>query len=352
MCFNWRNQQHSSARDELTLDEIEKISKGFSNLFQFTVAGGEPFIRDDVAEIVRCFYTNSGARSVTLPTNAYFSEKIEKTVRKILQQCPECLLNVCLSLDALGDEHDRIRQLPGGFKALLNTYQRLKDIRETNRNLYIKVTTVLSKFNADQVPEIFDYVRENLEVDDHELLLARGDTREAEARAVPMEKYRQLLEQVEQNGARNLEKRQYQFSRVFYGLYKYMNRLVDEVSATKKLVFPCLAGRRLVEIYDDGLVVPCEILPVSADGRDLSFGNIRDHEYDINAILKTAQAKKVNEYIAGRNCCCTFECALLTNIVFNPRAYPGLIRHMYCAHNKPPAQEENRPKNRDHSQAP
>ncbi|MBU0673522.1 MAG: radical SAM protein [Proteobacteria bacterium] len=343
MCFNWRNQKNSPARDELTLDEIEKISKGFRNLFQFTVAGGEPFIRDDVADIVRCFYYNSGARSVTLPTNAYFSDKIEKAVRQILRECPDCLLNVCLSLDALGEEHDQIRQLPGGFNALLNTYQRLKGLRDTNRNLYIKITTVLSKFNEDKVPEIFDFVRENLEVDDHELLLARGDTREADARAVPMEKYRHLLEQVDKNAALNLKKRQYQFSRVFYGLYKYMNRIVSETLATKKMSFPCLAGRRLVEIYDDGLVVPCEILPVLANSQDMSFGNIRDHDYDINKIMKSSQAKKVNEYIAGNNCCCSFECAILTNIVFNPRAYPGLLKHMLSTNRKQPSQVGNRP---------
>ncbi len=329
MCFNWEKQNGEQVKRELSLDEIYKISRNFKNLLQLTVTGGEPFLRNDIPEIANYFYLNSGTRLFTIPTNAFFPEKIEEAVSKILQECPSCLLNVGLSLDGIGEQHDSIRQLPGSFEMLLKTYKRLHELKKHHSNFYIKITTVLSKYNQHDMEDLFNYVNHNLVIDDHELLLARGNTRDRSADDVSIYRYNELLAKVEAHASKNLKKRSYQFSRIFYGLYKHMNHVLSETVIKDKMVYPCLAGKRLVEIYDDGIVAPCEILDTISATKNASMGNIRDFDYDINKVLSSPAAKNLLSNIKKTECHCSFECAILTNIVFSPRAYPRLLRCMF-----------------------
>jgi len=106
-----------------------------------------------------------------------------------------------------------------------------------------------------------------------------------------------------------------------------MNKLVSKTLSEKKMLLPCLAGRKLIEIYEDGTVKPCEILHTLPGGINSSMGNLRDSGYDINKILRSNRAQEILRHIKKSRCFCTFECALLTNIIFNPRAYPGLIKN-------------------------
>jgi MoaA/NifB/PqqE/SkfB family radical SAM enzyme/glycosyltransferase involved in cell wall biosynthesis len=327
ICFYWQNMEQRPERG-LSLEEIDRISRSFKNLVQFTVSGGEPFLRDDIPDIVKCFYENSGARLITIPTNAFFPDRIEEAVARILEECPGCLLNVGLSLDGIGEKHDMMRQLPGSFDRLMQTYKRLQELRRNHSNFYIKITTVLSKYNQHDIEELFDFVKEKLVIDDHEILLARGNTREQYAGDVPFSRYSELVEKVKEHAARNVKKRSYQFSRVFYGLYRHMNEVISKTVLEDRMVYPCLAGRRLVEIYDDGTVVPCEILSTLNPGIPSSMGNIRDFDYDINKVISSPAAEEILSYIEQTKCHCSFECAALTNIVFSPRAYPHLVRCM------------------------
>lgn len=325
MCFNWKNQK--DAKEELSLDEIKKISLNYRGFLQLTLGGGEPFLRDDIPSIIEIFYRNNNARFFTIPTNAFFPEKIASDVEDILKRCPHALLNVALSLDGVAHLHDEIRGSQGSFEKLLETYRRLKTIRGKNPNFYIKVTTVVSSFNSYKVDEILSFVRGHMDIDDHEMLLARGDTRFEKAKDVLPMRYKQLIKIFDENAKRNLARRKYQFSRLFYGLYRYMNKVVFETLEKNRMILPCLAGKRLIEIYEDGTVRPCEILHTLPGGIDSTMGNLRDFNYDINKILRSEKAKDLLKYIKEHKCFCTFECALLTNIIFNPCTYPKLIKN-------------------------
>lgn len=325
MCFNWKNQK--DLKKELSLEEINKISFNFPSLLQLTLGGGEPFLRDDIPSIIEIFYKNNNARFFTISTNAFFPEKIGSDVRGILKRCPHALLNVGLSLDGVAHLHDEIRDCQGSFERLLETYQHLKTIRKEYPNFYIKVTTVISSFNSDKVGEILAFVKDHMDIDDHEILLARGETRLEGAKDVVSQRYKQLIKIFDENAKRNLAKRKYQFSRLFYGLSRHMNKIVFETLEKNQMILPCLAGRRLIEIYEDGTVRPCEILHTLPARIDSAMGNLRDFNYDIKEILKSEKAKNILKYIKKHRCFCTFECALMTNIIFNPRTYPKLIKN-------------------------
>ena len=172
MCFNWKEQEDPGS--ELSLNEIEKISLGFKDLPQLTLGGGEPFLRDDIPRITECFYRNSNTRFLTISTNGFFTQKIISDVGEILKICPDALLNVGLSMDGVGSLHDEIRGLEGSFQRLLETCRCLRLIRQKHRNFYIKVTTVVSGFNSNRVEEILDFVRKDMDIDDHEVIFGQG----------------------------------------------------------------------------------------------------------------------------------------------------------------------------------
>jgi radical SAM protein with 4Fe4S-binding SPASM domain len=87
----------------------------------------------------------------------------------------------------------------------------------------------------------------------------------------------------------------------------------------KKRVTPCYAGRLNVVLTESGEVFPCEILTGS-------LGNIRDRDYDIMKVLRSEEALKLTASILNKGCYCTHECYFMTNILFNPRLYPALLR--------------------------
>ena len=80
---------------------------------------------------------------------------------------------------------------------------------------------------------------------------------------------------------------------------------------------PCVAGKRLVVISERGEVKPCEIL-------DESFGNLRDHNYDMSKILNQAQSRKTQDWIVSSKCHCTFECAMNISVLYDWKGYPDL----------------------------
>jgi len=58
MCFYWEPIENSS-KGEISLNEIEKISKSMPNFTWLLIGGGEPFIRKDLPDIITHFYNNN-----------------------------------------------------------------------------------------------------------------------------------------------------------------------------------------------------------------------------------------------------------------------------------------------------
>ena len=72
-------------------------------------------------------------------------------------------------------------------------------------------------------------------------------------------------------------------------------------------------------LSETGEVYPCET-------RTASLGNVRAYDYDLAAVMRAAEARKVLGSIRRGECHCTHECYFITNILFNPRCYPALAQ--------------------------
>lgn len=320
MCLAWDRMQRRT--DDMTLDEFVRVSRSFRNLVQLTITGGEPTLNPDVPKIVESFYTHSRLAKCTLVTNATYEDKTLDCVQEVLHRCPHLDFIVSVSLDGPKEIHERIRGVPGCFDKSCRTLDQLLALRDVRDNLSVGVTSVVSKYNWDRVTELYDLVKQRFAVDTHAFLLARGTTKESDAKDVPLAAYEVMADLLRREAHRS---RQY-LSVPLRGMSNAMRDIVQRVAGRDEYVLPCVAGRKLVEIYSNGDVVPCELIE---EKRDPIMGNIRHFDYDIVKLLQGPKAQAMRRFILDTKCRCTFECAMYASLAFNPSQYPKIIKGLF-----------------------
>jgi MoaA/NifB/PqqE/SkfB family radical SAM enzyme len=328
MCFN-AAPGPEDRRNDLTLDEIEKTAGSLRRLIQLTISGGEPYLRDDLPEIVRAFVRESSVRFVTLTTNAFLPDRVIPATERILAENPRTHFNFCVSIDGIGERHDAIRGVKGGFERLMETYRGALELRRRFNNVEIHTTTVLSAFNKLSVLEVLDWIDANLETEVSEVLLVRGSPRDPASAGVSLETYEAAVRKIEEMSGRRAKKAGFK-NKLITSLSAQMSEILVKSEREKRMVVPCVAGGKLVVIRADGTVDPCEILETLVpqgkrpEGlKDFSMGNLRENECRIDNIQYSEKAGKVRRFIKKRKCHCTFECALFASLIFSPACWPA-----------------------------
>jgi len=80
-CFLWQKNPYGwgnldQGKNDLTLEEIEKISLSMADFFFLNLGGGEPFIRKDLPKIAEAFYRNNHNQNLLIPTNGTLNNMI------------------------------------------------------------------------------------------------------------------------------------------------------------------------------------------------------------------------------------------------------------------------------------
>ena len=145
---------------EMSIKEYEKLSKGMGSLIWLAFSGGEIFLRDDLVEISRVFYKNNRPSIMLYPTNGLMPEKTLSVMEQVLAECPESIVTVKLSIDALGQKHDQMRGKAGSFDLVLETHERLKGLLDKYKNFELGVNTLVSNINQHDISSVIDFVRE------------------------------------------------------------------------------------------------------------------------------------------------------------------------------------------------
>jgi MoaA/NifB/PqqE/SkfB family radical SAM enzyme len=117
ICDIWRQQADS--KEELAPEEYRWLP---ASLRSVNVSGGEPFMRDDVVEIVGVIRAACPRARISISTNGLMPGRIADAVGRM----PEVAVRI--SLDAIGDLHDRIRGIDGAFDRVVETARRLKEV--------------------------------------------------------------------------------------------------------------------------------------------------------------------------------------------------------------------------------
>jgi radical SAM protein with 4Fe4S-binding SPASM domain len=318
-CFNWK-RIGSPEHNDLSLDEIEKISINYGPLLQLTLGGGEPFLREDIADICLLFNKNNSVQHITIATNCIQSDDIKKATEKILSQCNLNYLRIGISLDGIGEEHDRLRGVEGNYEKVLTTYHYLTKIRKKHTNFGIEISSVLSALNKDTIQTTIDMVKHSFpEIDKHAIVLVRGNTQDQSVKNVDLETYQRTIQYLKQS--RTPQANNF-IARVFRTVFEINTEIIAKQLKTGELDITCVGGQRLIVITPDGQVYPCEAL-------EASMGSLRECDYSIHAILTSEKARKIKKFIKEKGCSCTFECAIHASLIFNWKHYPRVFHRIF-----------------------
>jgi MoaA/NifB/PqqE/SkfB family radical SAM enzyme len=320
-CFYLRSDDiRAHTGPELSLPEIEKISSSLDSLLWLAFSGGEIFLREDLVEIAGTFYRNNKPAIMLFPTNGLMPGLIRDRIETIVRSCPKSVVALKLSIDGLGEAHDALRSTPGSFDKTLQTYRAVAGLIDQYPNFELGVNTVFCSENQDAMDGIIDYVRGLHAVRTHTISLVRGNLSDKRYGSVDAGKYLDAVRKLELN----LQERKSPVYRFRGGRIKaaqdiLQRRLIHRTMREHTRIIPCYAGRLNLVLTEEGDVFPCELLRES-------FGNVRDFELDLKRVVRSEQARRVNDSIRNNGCSCTHECYFMTNILFNPRMYPALMK--------------------------
>src|ERR1700729_3185829 len=151
---------------QMTTREIEKISETFGgNLGVLILAGGEPFTRKDLPEIVRAFHANNKLESVYITSNGQIQKRIFPDVVRMLDECPGLNVTMALGIDGLQEQHDKIRQKSGSWDIVIDTAHKLQAMKRDYPRLDVQSCTCFMNSNQDTIFEWYDFLKHELKPD-------------------------------------------------------------------------------------------------------------------------------------------------------------------------------------------
>lgn len=320
--------------DDLTLPQIQKFTQHLGpNLYSAMLTGGEPFLRRDLTDVVRAYFDNSGVHYVQVNTNGSLPRRVMQTVDTITRQYPDRQFGIAMSLDGIGEDHDTNRRIPGLFQKCAQLHRQLRQIQAERPNFQLSINVTVSNFNQDKLPEIFRYLTREMGASNVFSTLTRGEPVDVTAKKVDLAKYEAFTRQTEtslKGGSLS-------------GFYNFL--LADAVNAqniiTRERVLatvqngrfqgPCYAGGLSGVIFNNGKVAACEAAgkdDVTMHEDDYLMGDLHDYAFDLVQLWQSPRASWVRQQIAATRCFCTHECFLVTNVLFNPRYGPRLVKEM------------------------
>ena len=296
-CYS--SSQNRRYSDELSTEEgkalIADLASFGSPVLLFS--GGEPLMREDLPELVR-FAVESGMRAVISTNGTLITKERAAVFAKI------GLSYMGISLDGVGEIHDRFRGVPGAFDAAVKG---IRNCREAGIKVGVRFT--ITGENSGEIPAIFDFIeQENIPraCFYHLVYSGRGSAlmnsdlthdRTREVVDLIMDRTRDLFD-------RGLPKEILTVDNHADGPYLYLRLLREDPERAAEV----LTLLKMNEGNSSGRGIGC----VSWDGevhadqfwREISFGNVRKRAFSeiwtdtSNELMAKLKDKK--QYVTGR----------------------------------------------------
>ena len=271
MCGRFR--EPTRPEEELTVDTIRKLPP----MYFTNITGGEPFLRDDLKEIVRELRKKSDR--IVISTNGFFTDRIVDLCREF----PD--VGIRISLEGLEETNNEIRGLANGFNRGLNT---LKKLREMGLRDIGMAMTVQDRNGADLLP-LYQLAGEmDLEFATaavhNSFYFVRSDN--LIHRRLETAKH---LEDLINRMLRSRKPKEWFRTYFNHGLINYI-----------------FSGRRLLKCdmsFDTFFIDPFgDVMPCNGTGEKLVMGNLREQTWD--QLWNSARAEEVRQVVrrCDRNC--------------------------------------------------
>lgn len=304
-CGIWKNRK----TDELTVEEYRKIVEPL-DLYWITITGGEPFMRDDFADVISLLVNETGAQFVTIATNGMLDDKTKSDMEEILQRTEGTEFVLNYSVDGTKETHEYMRRTMDAFEKVSSTIEKVRDI-DSDR-ISIGSNTVISKHNEDEIEETYRDVFKYLEPDSYIAEVAeQRDKLYNEDMDFAPENYEEPVKFL--LSALKDEERTSRPSKIVRvmrrGFYNYLLKDVELTNYT---------GFITAEVNPTG-----EIWPTPVDEKVM--GNLREEDYDFEKVWRSQKAREVREGIREENPQDMLANTFYNNIICNPHKLLQLI---------------------------
>ena len=299
---------------QMKTHEIDRIAETLGgNLGVLILAGGEPFTRKDLPEIVSSFYRHNNLESVYLMSNGQIQKRIFPDVTRILEECPNLNVTVAMGIDGLQEQHDKIRQKPGSWSIAIETARELKAIKQQYPRLDLQTCTCFMHSNQDTIFEWYDFLKHDLKPDKVNFNYIRPPSADPIELDIDHTRYAKLARMIDDDSRHAAIKNNYGGKAGFFkaAIDIYMHGLITKTQETQKAQLTCYAGTAGAVIYDEGTLSSCENLA--------PIGNLRDHDWNFQG-LWLSEAMKARRKQAADGCFCTHESnCYYPSLPFNPK---------------------------------
>jgi Fe-coproporphyrin III synthase len=248
MCNIWRNP--TDKNKEIKAKEIEKIP----DVNVVNITGGEPFVRDDLEEIIEVAVKKS--KRVCISTSGFFTDKI----LKLAEEYPS--VGFRISIEGLSKTNDVLRGHEGGFDRGLSTLLQLREMGRRDVGFGITV----SNNNSKDMLRLYELSKQ-LDMEfataafHNSFYFHKGDNVITNKKEV-IEDFRELVERLLK------ERKPKSWFRAFFNL-----GLINYIDEGKRML-PCEAGTENFFVDPYGEVLPCNGMEPEIWFE--SFGNIRN----------------------------------------------------------------------------
>ena len=274
MCNIWQNptdrQEEIKASDLRTLPDLKFIN----------LTGGEPFVREDLAEIVEECYRHT--KRIVISTSGWFDKKVVE----LAERFPN--IGIRISIEGLSVQNGELRGRQGGFDKGLNTLLTLKNMGVKD----IGFGCTVSNHNSKDMLALYKLSRElGLEFATaafHNSYYFHKSDNVITNRDEVCRDFEQLIQwQLEENHPKS-------WFRAFFNM-----GLINYIEGGRRML-PCEAGMTNFFIDPWGEVYPCNGLEERFWKE--SMGNIRQN--DFATIWNSPQAEHVRDLVrkCPKNC--------------------------------------------------
>ena len=332
---------------EMSLETLEKTMGEIGPVLWYSLAGGEPFLRNDLSDIISLTQKHCRPKVFSFPTNGWFVERTFAQTLRSLQRIDGNLI-LFFSLDGPEEMHDMIRG-EGSYSRVINCFDRLRPLQRLYPNLYLNIVTTVTPDNALVMPGFVSDVLEELNPNALSINLFRYHSlNHPPIPAEVIDAYEESTQKYSDYLTRG-DVDHYGFfgKRVLAVKEIIQKELILDVARNDTFVTPCTAGSLSYVINEDGSVAACEILepeqnlgqlsgtqrsgaplggqkfeggsvavalgakPLTGNGSDLN------DEVSFRSLVRSEQAKELRSWIRDTECRCTYECAMSTNTLFS-----------------------------------
>jgi len=164
MCHTWQKQNHYPS---LSLEQIDKIFSdpllsGHIEIVNLT--GGEPTLRRDFAGVIEVLLNRcKNLRRIDIPTNGINTDEVVDKIEQALTLTlpTDVKIAVTVSLDGIGEVHNRIRRVIDAFDKSQKTIFEMLELTRLWSNLLFGINTTISRLNFDRLHEVKEFGLKN-----------------------------------------------------------------------------------------------------------------------------------------------------------------------------------------------